>query len=330
MHPAGSTRSRLREAVHLLDPNGSPSELDEATTAAVTRLAESGLVETVGKGRSARVRCSGTGVQTIYELGLALTGSRSVDGFPTWTRLRDLGLSALALGLHPPSTPDTARRFASVGGLRASILNVRYSLELEAFPSQSQALDALAWKLLARAMDTGLESWRDQRFGTGAALSCVVGHEFGLRRAEKPAKLAGLAAAAALHARGTDARSLRLAVLREWHRPTRSETSPQTATSHGVDDDRLLGWLRTRKPGLGRGAFGSGKVFVSDLWHAVATEHPDWFASTEAFKQRLLRLARDRRIELVRADLVEAMDPRTVAESEIRDLHATFHFVRLP
>src|SRR5690606_34631749 len=31
---------------------------------------------------------------------------------------------------------------------------------------------------------------------------------------------------------------------------------------------------------------------------------------------------------LARADLVEAMDPSVVAESEIRDAHATFHFVR--
>jgi hypothetical protein len=48
------------------------------------------------------------------------------------------------------------------------------------------------------------------------------------------------------------------------------------------------------------------------------------------FKARLLQLARARRLRLVRAHLVEAMDPRNVECSEVRDGLGTYHFIPFP
>jgi hypothetical protein len=48
----------------------------------------------------------------------------------------------------------------------------------------------------------------------------------------------------------------------------------------------------------------------------------------DAFKARLVSAHRQQLLELSRADLVEAMDPKDVDASEARYLRSTFHFVR--
>ncbi|HEY0189663.1 MAG TPA: hypothetical protein VGC42_00980 [Kofleriaceae bacterium] len=75
------------------------------------------------------------------------------------------------------------------------------------------------------------------------------------------------------------------------------------------------------------GRFGGEKVFISALWHEVIRHRGLTDLSLGDFKRWLVDANRDQLIDLVRADLVGAMDPQLVAESEIEDLGATFHFV---
>ena len=49
----------------------------------------------------------------------------------------------------------------------------------------------------------------------------------------------------------------------------------------------------------------------------------------DAFKERLAEANNARLLDLSRADLVQAMDPEDVRESEVHYLNATFHFVRI-
>jgi hypothetical protein len=71
------------------------------------------------------------------------------------------------------------------------------------------------------------------------------------------------------------------------------------------------------------GRFGRNKVFISHVWNALKPEG----GSREAFNARLLEANRARHLALTRADLVSAMDPADVAESEIHASGASFHFV---
>lgn len=73
------------------------------------------------------------------------------------------------------------------------------------------------------------------------------------------------------------------------------------------------------------GRFGPDKVFIIALWQQLGTE-PGW-CSLASFKRWLVEANMRTEITLVRADLVAAMDPATVAASEIRDLNSSFHFV---
>jgi hypothetical protein len=73
------------------------------------------------------------------------------------------------------------------------------------------------------------------------------------------------------------------------------------------------------------GRFGDNKVFIAHVQAALADPALD----LPAFKARLVDAHREVLVTLTRADLVEAMDPRDVAESETRYLGATFHFMRV-
>jgi hypothetical protein len=92
--------------------------------------------------------------------------------------------------------------------------------------------------------------------------------------------------------------------------------------------DALLTLVREAIPRIGSdGRFGTEKVFVSAIWHRIESDNrlPD--LSLDRFKRWLVTANRDQLLDLARADLVGAMDPKLVRESEIEDLGATFHFV---
>ncbi|WP_426747728.1 hypothetical protein VZQ01_10440 [Myxococcus faecalis] len=74
---------------------------------------------------------------------------------------------------------------------------------------------------------------------------------------------------------------------------------------------------------LPTGRFGRDKVFISHVWRAL---QPEW-SNREAFDAALLEANRTQHLSLTRADLVSAMDPKDVAESEVRSYGASFHFV---
>jgi hypothetical protein len=80
----------------------------------------------------------------------------------------------------------------------------------------------------------------------------------------------------------------------------------------------------TTMPASGR--FGD-KVFISEIWHRVGRQVAP---SLAAFKSWLVDQNRRGALILARADLIGALDPKKVAESEIKDRNATFHFVLDP
>lgn len=90
--------------------------------------------------------------------------------------------------------------------------------------------------------------------------------------------------------------------------------------------ERVIDLARTSE----RGRFGQSKVFIAELWRRWKDEigGPPW--DEKSFKELLLEANRRRLLDLSRADLVEAMDPTLVRESETRFLDASFHFVRIP
>jgi hypothetical protein len=73
----------------------------------------------------------------------------------------------------------------------------------------------------------------------------------------------------------------------------------------------------------------ANQVFISALWRATQREPNFPRLSLDAFKKRLIEANSQNLLHLSRADLVQAMDPQLVADSETPYLNATFHFVLL-
>ena len=77
------------------------------------------------------------------------------------------------------------------------------------------------------------------------------------------------------------------------------------------------------------GRFGDNKVFVVHVYRALHEDPAIAALGLDGFKQRLAEANNARRLDLSRADMVEAMDPNDVALSEVTYHGALFHFVRI-
>jgi hypothetical protein len=161
-------------------------------------------------------------------------------------------------------------------------------------------------------------------------------------------QLAGAAAAAVASLKKGDKRSLVDLLARRWTYTAVTSASmngpraadaqlplppaPTIITARTTEPPavppKLLDLVREAIPRIGSdGRFGNEKVFVSAIWHRIERDHNVPDLSLAGFKRWLVNANRDQLIDLARADLVGAMDPKLVAESEIEDLGATFHFV---
>lgn len=67
---------------------------------------------------------------------------------------------------------------------------------------------------------------------------------------------------------------------------------------------------------------GADGVPISDIYHRLRPRPP-----LEEFRRLLIQAHQADLLELTRADLVEAMDPKTVRDSEVTHFGARFHFV---
>ncbi len=67
-----------------------------------------------------------------------------------------------------------------------------------------------------------------------------------------------------------------------------------------------------------------GKVFIGAAWRAAESG-----LTLAKFKERLVEAHRAGHVELSRADLVEAMDPKLVQESRATYLGAEWHLIRV-
>jgi len=108
-------------------------------------------------------------------------------------------------------------------------------------------------------------------------------------------------------------------------RSARSAKTPRPARRPGAVTDPVAYVVDQIHQIRGAGRFGDRKVFISALHDRVG---PALGMSLPEFKDWLLRQHFSRRLVLARADLVAAMDPLLVSESEIdHQGAATYHFV---
>jgi hypothetical protein len=250
----------------------------------------------------------------------------------TWSTLRRIHLPAQVLGLSA-STDASIKAIASDPGFKAILLKQQFHLPAALLPRLDDVLDALAWKLI------GFDG-SAQKFALQAVKTALFNRELGNGRATDFKKAANQLLASRLGARRDDCKELRDTILRGWIDQQLQAGSASASVPVGLTTPAAVPQieldLRTFaervKAAAGTcttGRYGSNKVFVVHVWMALQSDPLLQYMSLGEFKDRLAQANNARLLDLSRADLVQAMDPEDVRQSEVQYLSATFHFVRI-
>ncbi len=231
--------------------------------------------------------------------------------------------SAIAKYLFPKAaglSGEAAAKLENGDRLAAFLLKRKYGLAAGAGSTVNQVLEAVACRQLGFADETTLDS-----------LLCVVlSRLMGSERLPKetlvkqlPLFETGLTAIKADVARAK--------VVRDWlGRAALPLKEPELTLAEPFDLTAFAATVRAlaaSSPAEDR--FHDNKVFIAALWRASLREPNFPRLALPEFKERLVEANSQNLLHLSRADLVQAMDPHLVADSETVYLNATFHFVLL-
>jgi hypothetical protein len=245
--------------------------------------------------------------------------------------LRFLGVSEIPAGTNW-STVIAKYLFPKAAGLSASaavklddgdklaafILKRRYDLGAGAGSTVNQVLEAIACQRLGFPAETTLQG----------VLCAVLSNLMGSERLSKeklvkqlPLFETGLTAA--------NAGAARCKVVRDWLGVV--PQPPKKREPAATEPFDLTAFAATVRALAARSApeerFHDNKVFIAPLWRSSQREPSFPRLSLPEFKQRLVEANSRSLLHLSRADLVQAMKPQLVAESETTHLNSNFHFV---
>ena len=314
----GATPAQLRTALKPWLDEPRAAEQDRFIAARVEALTLRGWCEAQGEGRSRAWRCTPDG-ERVAKANLGLGDAQAP---PAWSKLVNGPLMAVALDVYPKSEAER-NLIASAPGLRAAVLRRTHRLPVREVPTAKQATDALLWKQL------GVES--SAAFGMEAVKRHLLGQAVGHQGSERPSStlLAQMASQAA-GARRNDLKAMRESLLQQWLREASPDAAPDAAPSPppALSLSDFAERVREAAGTTPGGWFGETLVFISHVFATYQSRFPQDPLSIDGFKERLVVAHRNGDVELVRADLVSAMNPDDVARSATHYLNGTFHFIR--
>ena len=242
----------------------------------------------------------------------------------TWGAIKKTYLPARALGM-PASSDPLVKTINSEPNFQALVLKRQYSLSVAEVPKPDEATDALAWKLMGFAGET-------RKFNLENIKTALLNRESGDERATDFKKAATKLLAKRLGMGNDDPKKLRDAVVRGWIDQSETPSSsppPPAPPPIELDLPTFAERVKSAARVCFSGRFGDSKVFIAHVWRALQADPTFRTMTLAAFKERLAEANNARLLDLSRADLVQAMDPKDVEESEVHYLNATFHFVRI-
>ena len=272
----------------------------------------------------------------------------------TWNDQRDIWLLAKALGVDA-SKPALRSALSRPDGLSALVVQQAFGLAVRQALSPSKLRAALALVALERAFGDNVK----EGLGKGSALSAKAGRVLAGQLLQKPRELptdTRLVAALCADQVGVqrfDADVLRLAVLRRLTgvngpvgqqpvakpalRAVRESSTPppkiltpqaeETPQRPGLAlfSAGVLSAARTRAEGWP----GARKAFISRVWDAIRTSHPDWGLSEIDFKDMLTGAHRAGQLVLAGADLKNKQNIKELEDSAILYKNTVWHYVRV-
>jgi hypothetical protein len=283
----------------LLGSDFSAAEFDDLRI----ELASAGFL-TKGKRNTFAITDAGRH-RALRFLGVAELPSRT-----KWSTVIAKHLFPKAAGL----SAEAAAKLDSGDKLAAFILKRKYGLAAGGGLTVNQVLEAVVCKELGFSDEATLDGL------LRVILSRLMGSERLPRETlvkQLPLFETGLTATSADAARGK--------IVRDW-----LGGAPESPPPEPFDLAAFAATVRalaaTSPP---EDRFHDNKVFIAALWRASQREPNFPRLSLAEFKQQLVEANSQNLLHLSRADLVQAMDPQLVTDSETEYLNATFHFVLL-
>jgi hypothetical protein len=220
---------------------------------------------------------------------------------------------------------DAAGELNTGDKLAAFVLKRKYGLSAGAGSTVNQVLEAVVCKQLGFPRETTLDG----------LLRVVLNRLIGTENLPKD-QLAKQLPLFETGLTSTKADAARCKVVKDWLRGQRKAIQPpEQPESRRLEHEPFdlstfaatVRKLAADSPREDR--FHDNKVFIAALWRASQREPSFPRVSLAEFKQRLVEANSQNLIRLSRADLVQAMEPQLVADSEALYLNAAFHFVLL-
>lgn len=302
--PVGKSRPNPKKLRDELAQFGARLTSEEDWNELVAELAKAELITE----RPLGLTDAGRG-QALKLLGLSELPPRA-----TWPQLRDKHLVPLAAGDGP------AKEYAGKDRLAAHLLKRKYDLPL---PPGSTLATAAA-TLVCREL--GFPDLTDLKSLEAAVISRML-------QAPEPLPLKNAIEQLVrikLGAPRGKVDELRQAVVAHWVGGSAWHDVPRRAgpKENLTDLPAFVGAVERLARQSSTGWFGDNKLFISHAWRTFrAAGGGQADTDLASFKRRLVEANARGLLRLARADLVAAMNPQDVHESEIKYLNTEFHFL---
>lgn len=302
--PVGKSRPNSKKLREELGKFGAQLASEEDWNGLIAELAQCGLItdRPLGLTDAGRRRA------------LKLLGLLELPPRATWPQIRDKHLVPLVAGGGP------AKEYAGKDRLAALLLKRKYDLPLPRGAKLATAAAALVCREL------GFPDLTDLKSLEAAVISRMLHAPQPLPLKNAIEQLVRIK----LDAPRGKVDELRQAVVAQWVGESGSHDAPRKAEPKEdlTDLPAFVDAVERSASQSSTGWFGDNKLFISHAWRAFRAAadgqaHID-FAS---FKRRLVEANSRGLLRLGRADLVAAMNPRDVRESEIKYLNTEFHFL---
>jgi hypothetical protein len=182
-----------------------------------------------------------------------------------------------------------------------------------------------------------LHAWMKQELGIRGALSldevgcALLARELGLRPRQAPAAVLRQSVTRLSGALKDTPEAVADALTERWLFAEQAKPVATPSPSPSLADDAFVTRAVAKIAGATHAPsarpYGPNKVFIASVWESLASDPELCALGEQGFKALVVKAHRRGLLDLSRADLVAAMDPRDVAASETRHRNATYHFI---
>ena len=254
---------------------------------------------------------------------LAFLGVSELPAKITWKSLLERYLFPRAAGIAEGTDPRETKNLAMF------LLKRHFNLKTNPTATPAKVLEAIAFKELGFPEVNAWPKLKD------AVLSRLIGSTETLKATEIAQQLPRVV----LGVTSTKTDDLRRHLIKSWvmgQETVSAEEKPQPSAALSVPEPSpsfdLVEFAETvdrLARGSETGWFGDNKLFISHAWRLFKADPNGPALDLPLFKQKLVEANREGLLRLSRADLVSAMNPDDVRESETHYLNAEFHFILL-